>query len=84
MNSKLRILVSTKELRDKRKLGIRTIAEETGASVSTVQRLMNDSMRRVPIDDLARLCRYFECGVGDILVFDPAQPDEFQGEEVSP
>lgn len=80
MNSKLRILVSAKELRDKRNLGIRTIAEETGASVSTVQRLMNNSMRRVPLDDLARLCRYFECAVGDILVFDPNEFDGFPHE----
>lgn len=77
MNSRLRILVSEKELRDRRSLGIRTIAEETGASVSTVQRLMNNTMRRVPLDDLARLCRYFECATGDILVFDPAHPDTF-------
>lgn len=81
MNSRLRILVSEKELRDKRSLGIRTIAEETGASVSTVQRLMNNTMRRVPLDDLARLCRYFQCSTGDILVFDPAQPDTFALDE---
>lgn len=77
MNSRLRILVSEKELREKRTLGIRTIAEETQASVSTVQRLMNNTMRRVPLDDLARLCRYFGCTTGDILVFDPNAPDGF-------
>ncbi len=77
VNSKLRILVSAKELRDKRTLGIRTIAEEAQASVSTVQRLMNNSMRRVPLDDLARLCRYLNCSVGDILVFEPSEPDGF-------
>lgn len=82
MNSKLRILVSAKELRDKRTLGIRTIADEAGTSVSTVQRLMNNSMRRVPLDDLARLCRYLQCSVGDILVFDPAEPDTFPEEVV--
>lgn len=80
MNSRLRILISEKELRDKRTLGIRTIADEADTSVSTVQRLMNNSMRRVPLDDLARLCRYLECGVGDILVFDPSSPDAFPDE----
>lgn len=77
MNSRLKVLLVEKELRDKRTLGIRTVADETGASVSTVQRLMNNTMRRVPLDDLARLCRYLDCSVGDILTFDPATPDDF-------
>lgn len=70
-------MLAEKELRDKRTLGIRTVADETGASVSTVQRLMNNTMRRVPLDDLARLCRYLNCSVGDILTFDPLMPDDF-------
>lgn len=77
MNSRLKVLLVEKELRDKRTLGIRTVADETGASVSTVQRLMNNTMRRVPLDDLARLCRYLNCNVGDILTFDPTTPDAF-------
>lgn len=77
MNSRLKVLLAEKELRDKRTLGIRTVADETGASVSTVQRLMNNTMRRVPLDDLARLCRYLDCNVGDILTFDPSAPDGF-------
>lgn len=81
MNSRLKVLLAEKELRDKRTLGIRTVADETGASVSTVQRLMNNTMRRVPLDDLARLCRYLECSVGDILTFDPAAPDGFVSSE---
>lgn len=69
MNSRLKILVAEKELTTGRKLGIRTIAAETGASVSTVQGLLNNKMKRVPLDDLARLCRYLGCAAGDILVY---------------
>jgi putative transcriptional regulator len=54
----------------KRRLGIRTIASEAGVSVSTVQGLMNNTMKRVPLDDLGRLCNYFGVNVGDILKFE--------------
>lgn len=69
VNSKLRIVVAQKEYADGRRLGIRTIAAETGASVSTVQGLLNNNMKRVPLDDLAMLCKYFGVGVGDILEY---------------
>lgn len=69
MNSRLSILVAQRRIREGRAPGIRTIAAESGASVSTVQRLMNNSIRRVPLDDLAMLCKYFRCQVGDILEY---------------
>jgi len=75
VNSRLSILISERFIRQGgRRLGIRKIAEESGAHVSTVQRLMNNSIRRVPLDDLAKLCRYFDCQVGDILVYSPEPP----------
>lgn len=67
VKSRLRILVAQKELQERRTLGIRTIASEAGASVSTVQRLLNNTIKRVPLDDLGALCRYFDCDVGDII-----------------
>ncbi len=67
MNSRLKIVVAERELRERRQLGIRTIATESGASISTVQRLLNNTIRRVPLDDLGALCTYFNCEVGDIL-----------------
>jgi putative transcriptional regulator len=72
VNSRLKVLVAERSLRERRQLGIRTIAAEAGVSVSTVQRLMNNTMRRVPLDDLASLCAYLNCEVGDILRADEA------------
>jgi putative transcriptional regulator len=72
VNSRLKVLVAERSLRERRQLGIRTIAAEAGVSVSTVQRLMNNTMRRVPLDDLAALCAYLNCEVGDILRADEA------------
>ncbi len=75
MNSHLRILVAQKELREKRRIGIRTIVDETGASRSAVQRLLNNTIREVPLDALAALCEWVPCLPGDILRLEPV-PDE--------
>ena len=70
MNSRLKVVVAERELQERRQLGIRTIASESGASISTVQRLLNNTIRRVPLDDLAALCGYFQCDISDILRLD--------------
>lgn len=74
MNSRLGILIEERRIRQGgRRLGIRKLADESGASVSTVQGLINNRMRRVPLDDLAKLCKYFGVGVGDILVYSESE-----------
>jgi DNA-binding Xre family transcriptional regulator len=73
VNSKLALLVAEQRMKRGRAPGIRTIAAESGASVSTVQGLLNNTMKRVPLDDLAMLCKYFGVGVGDILEYTPDQ-----------
>lgn len=67
MNSYLRVLVAQKELRERRNLSIRTITKESGASRSTVERLLNNTMKQVPLDDLAKLCAWLPAEAGDIL-----------------
>lgn len=67
IQSRLKLLVAEREIRERRTLGIRTISAESGASRSTVERLLNNTIKRVPLDDLAALCRYFACDVGDVI-----------------
>lgn len=75
MNSHFRILVAQRELREKRRIGIRVIAEETGASRSAIERLLNNTIKQVPLDDLAMICAWLGCEPGDILRLEPL-PDE--------
>jgi DNA-binding Xre family transcriptional regulator len=74
VNSHFKILVAQKELREKRRIGIRVIVEETGATRSAVQRLLNNTIREVPLDALALLCEWVPCEPGDILRLEPV-PD---------
>ena len=74
MNSHFRVLIAQKELRERRKLGIRVIQAETKASRSTIERLLNNTIKQVPLDDLGRLCEWVPCEVGDLLRLE-AVPD---------
>jgi len=67
VNSHLRVLVAQKELREKRNLSIRTITAESGASRSAVQRMLNNTIKNVPLDDLGKLCDWLPAETGDIL-----------------
>jgi DNA-binding Xre family transcriptional regulator len=71
VNSHLRILIAQKELREKWRIGIRVIVEETGAARSAVQRLLNNTIREAPLDALAALCEWVPCEPGDILRLEP-------------
>ncbi len=70
MNSHLKSLVALKEARERRRIGILTITRESGASRSAVQRLMNNTIKNVPLDDLKSLCVYLSCQPGDILILE--------------
>src|SRR5262245_38118251 len=68
IESRLDELIAEKEEREQRTLSVRRVTEESGASRSTVERLFNNTIKRVPLDELAALCRYLKCEVGDMLV----------------
>lgn len=70
VNSHLRVLVDQKAIRERRRIGILTIVKESGASRSAVQRMLNNTIKNVPLDDLKQLCVYLHCTPGDILRLD--------------
>ena len=67
VKSYLKILLAEKEMREHRTISLRKLIEESGASASTVNRLANNTIRRLPLDDLATICTYLECEIGELL-----------------
>jgi putative transcriptional regulator len=67
--SKLPLLRVMKEAREGRKLPYRIIAEETGLSQGVLVRMMNSEFERVETPTLDALCKYFGCGIGDLLEY---------------
>ena len=65
--SRFKVLLAEKELREKRTISLREVVRETGVPISTVQGLANNTLREIPADGVAVLCRYLDCSVGDLL-----------------
>jgi putative transcriptional regulator len=61
------VALAEKATRDGRALSMCRIAEESGANISTVNRLANNTIKRIPVDELTLLCRYLDCNVGDLI-----------------
>lgn len=67
MRSQLRILLAAKEHREGRTISLRELQRETKVPISTVMGMANNTIKRVPLDELNALCEYLNCDVGDIL-----------------
>jgi len=43
------------------------VARATGISRNMLSKLYHDQARRIDLTDVAKLCNYFECSIGDIF-----------------
>jgi putative transcriptional regulator len=66
--NRLKILIAEKEFNEGRKLTYRTISKETGISTTTLTKYINQGGGIDP-GTLEKLCKYFNCQPGDLLVY---------------
>ncbi|AVI61464.1 helix-turn-helix domain-containing protein [Halomonas sp. GFAJ-1] len=57
-------------LMGERKMKIVDVARETGLNRNTITLLYKETAQRIELDALDKLCKLFNCGVGDLLEFD--------------
>jgi len=74
MSDMIRCHLST--LMGQKKMKLIDVARATGLHRNTVTLLYREEAVRVDIDTIDRLCRLFECGVGDLFEFVPDAQDE--------
>jgi putative transcriptional regulator len=76
IQNRLKVLIAEKEIRENRKLSYRTIADETGISLSIISSYVSQKVNRFDGQTLEKLCRYFVVQPGDLLIFsdDPPAP----------
>jgi len=67
VRNRLKQLAMERGTADLRYYGVRQIARESGASRTVIDRLMRNELRRLPMEDLARLCVWLDCEPGDLL-----------------
>lgn len=61
-------------LMGERRVRISEVARATGISRNMLAKLYYDRARRVDLADLAALCQYFSCTIGDLLERVPRSP----------
>ena len=67
--NKLKVLMAEKEIREGRKLSYKTLASEAGIPVSVLTVYAGQKVKRIDIQTLEKLCRYFGVQPGDLLIF---------------
>lgn len=67
VRSQLRVLLAQKEQREGRSISLREVVRSTKVPISTVMGMANNTLKRVPLDELNALCEYLNCEVGDML-----------------
>ena len=70
IKNRLKILIAEKEVKENRKLTLRIISEEAGVSTNSLTAYNNQDVVRFDALVLEAFCKYFNCGVGDILFFE--------------
>lgn len=78
MINRLPALIGQKQVNENRVINVATIADETGLSRQTIYTWLNNDLRRVEVDTIEALCKYFKCNVGDLLTVVDELPERIQ------
>lgn len=63
--------IERKKIRESRKLTYRIIASESGVSTNTLSKMKNQSLDQIGRVTLDKLCKYFNCQPGDLIIYIP-------------
>lgn len=67
LRSRMRVLMAEKSVRERRKITLATVVDETQLSRPTIVKLAQDEVAQIKGETVAIVCQYFGCNVGDLL-----------------
>lgn len=67
-------LIADKAFRERRTIPLLEVAEATGVHRATLSKMVNQPGANIGTDIIDKLCRYFGCQPGDLLVFLDEEP----------
>jgi putative transcriptional regulator len=70
LRNNLTILLAQKAKRERRRISLKKVADETGINKYTVYAIANDTIKEYSKDVLVKLCGYLDCGVGELLAIE--------------
>ncbi len=62
------VIITLKDIRKKHELSQEKLAIASGVSVSYIQKIEQNVIRRVSLDILDKLCKVLDCQVSDLLI----------------
>ena len=68
IRSNLTVLHSLKEAHERRRIPYREVGEKTGMTEAQLSRYMNNKVVLFHADTIEKLCDYYQCEPGDIIV----------------
>ena len=68
--NRFRMLLAEKATREQHGIAINDVQRETGIAWSTLNSWANNHVTRYDAPVIGALCEYFDCQVGDLLVFE--------------
>ena len=71
---RLKELIAEKEFREQRKVTLLEISDQTGVNRTTLSKMQNPVYKHsTTTHAIDALCRYFNCAVGDLMVYVPGE-----------
>lgn len=68
---RLKSLIEQKEIVENRRITYRDIAFEADVSTNTLTQMANQKMKQIGLVTIDKLCKYFDCTPGDLLIYVP-------------
>jgi len=72
--NKIKVLIAEKEIREGRKLSYRIVAQESDIPLSVLTLYTAQKVKRFDGQTLEKLCTYFKCQPGDLLIHTDSPP----------
>jgi putative transcriptional regulator len=70
VRNRLLSLISEKQAQTNRRITQEEVANAVGLSRQTLNKWVTNKVESYPKDTLDKFCKYFDCGVGDILIYE--------------
>ena len=74
ISNRFRILLAEKATRERHGIAINDVQRDTGIAWSTLNSWANNHVTRYDAPVIQALCDYFQCQVGELLVYDKEKP----------
>ncbi len=74
ISNRFRILLAQKATREQHSIALNDVQRKTGVAWSTLNSWANNQVTRYDAPVIQALCEYFDCQVGDLLVFEKESP----------